>query len=114
MMSNIIFVFISILFRSCFNGISTLLLVWFFFRLGFWSGNLFLIAPFPDRCLLVPFKNLKVGHSKHNAICSVFLCIFCDRDHFILISESLIQIEAVLMSTHNVCFEQKLYKKNKK
>ena len=23
--------------------------------LGFWSGNLFLIAPFPDRCLLVPF-----------------------------------------------------------
>ena len=21
----------------------------------FWSGNLFLIAPFPDRCLLVPF-----------------------------------------------------------
>ena len=25
-----------------------------FSRLGFWSGNLFLIAPFPDRCLLVP------------------------------------------------------------
>ena len=22
---------------------------------GFWSGNLFLIAPFPDLCLLVPF-----------------------------------------------------------
>ena len=22
--------------------------------LGFWSGNLFLIAPFPDLCLLVP------------------------------------------------------------
>ena len=31
---------------------STLL---FLSRLGFWSGNLFLIAPFPDRCLLVPF-----------------------------------------------------------
>ena len=27
----------------------------FFSCLGFWSGNLFLIAPFPDRCLLVPF-----------------------------------------------------------
>ena len=27
----------------------------FFFHLGFWSGNLFLIAPFPDLCLLVPF-----------------------------------------------------------
>ena len=24
-------------------------------HLGFWSGNLFLIAPFPDLCLLVPF-----------------------------------------------------------
>ena len=27
----------------------------FFSRLGLWSGNLFLIAPFPDLCLLVPF-----------------------------------------------------------
>ena len=26
-----------------------------FFHLGFWSGNLSLIAPFPDLCLLVPF-----------------------------------------------------------
>ena len=26
-----------------------------FSRLGFWSGNLFLVAPFPDLCLLVPF-----------------------------------------------------------
>ena len=32
-----------------------------FSHLGFWSGNLFLIAPFPDLCLLVPFcsKNIK-------------------------------------------------------
>ena len=29
----------------------------FFSHLGFWSGNLFLIAPFPDLCLLVPFHN---------------------------------------------------------
>ena len=27
-----------------------------FSHLGFWSGNLFLIAPFPDLCLLVPFN----------------------------------------------------------
>ena len=27
-----------------------------FSHLGFWSGNLFLIAPFPDLCLLVPFQ----------------------------------------------------------
>ena len=26
-----------------------------FSHLGFWSGNLFLIAPFPDLCLLVSF-----------------------------------------------------------
>ena len=26
----------------------------FFSHLGSWSGNLFLIAPFPDLCLLVP------------------------------------------------------------
>ena len=26
---------------------------------GFWSGNLFLIAPFPDLCLLVPFYKFK-------------------------------------------------------
>ena len=30
-----------------------------FSHLGFWSGNLFLIAPFPDLCLLVPFSSLQ-------------------------------------------------------
>ena len=29
-----------------------------FSHLGFWSGNLFLIAPFPDLCLLVPFEEM--------------------------------------------------------
>ena len=29
-----------------------------FSHLGFWSGNLFLIAPFPDLCLLVPLFHL--------------------------------------------------------
>ena len=28
-----------------------------FSHLGFWSGNLFLIAPFPDLCLLVHFHD---------------------------------------------------------
>ena len=27
-----------------------------FSHLGFWNENLFLIAPFPDLCLLVPFS----------------------------------------------------------
>ena len=30
----------------------------FFFFFGFWSGTLFLIAPFPDLCLLVPFYDM--------------------------------------------------------
>ena len=30
-----------------------------FSHLGFWSGNLFLIAPFPDLCLLVPFSKVE-------------------------------------------------------
>ena len=29
--------------------------IFVFSHLGFWSGNLSLIAPFPDLCLLVPF-----------------------------------------------------------
>ena len=33
----------------------------FFPHLGFWGGNLFLIAPFPDLCLLVPFYIEKWG-----------------------------------------------------
>ena len=36
-----------------------------FSHLGFWSGNLFLIAPFPDLCLLVPF-DLNVIYSNPN------------------------------------------------
>ena len=32
-----------------------------FSHLGFWSGNLFLIAPFPDLCLLVPSYNIKLS-----------------------------------------------------
>ena len=32
-----------------------------FSHLGFWSRNLFLIAPFPDLCLLVPFKHVPLG-----------------------------------------------------
>ena len=31
-----------------------------FSHLGFWSGNLFLIAPFPDLCLLVPFCTIPI------------------------------------------------------
>ena len=39
---------------SCFKNLIVNLV---FPHLGFWSGNLFLISPFPDRCLLVPIYN---------------------------------------------------------
>ena len=35
-----------------------------FSHLGFWSGNLFLVAPFPDLCLLVPFIQNDMGSQK--------------------------------------------------
>ena len=38
-----------------FHGIKYLIVSLVFSHLGCWSGNLFLIAPFPDLCLLVPF-----------------------------------------------------------
>ena len=34
----------------------------FFSHLGFWSGNLFMIAPFPDLCLLVLFSLILAMH----------------------------------------------------
>ena len=42
-----------------------------FSHLGFWSGNLFLIAPFPDLCLLVPFN---VG--SYNEVTTYYLSSF--------------------------------------
>ena len=36
-----------------FYGIKYLIVTLVFSHLGFWSGNLFLIASFPDLCLLV-------------------------------------------------------------
>ena len=39
-------------------------------HIGFWSGNLSLIAPFPDLCLLVPFykeDNYTLLHTKHES-----------------------------------------------
>ena len=38
-----------------FYGIKYLIVTLVFSHLGFWSGSLFLIASFPDLCLLVPF-----------------------------------------------------------
>ena len=39
-----------------------------FSHLGFWSGSLFLIAPFPDLCLLVPFYKTSPCHLRALAL----------------------------------------------
>ena len=39
-----------------------------FSHLGFWSGNLFLIAPFPDLCLLVSFIDERNFNKTSNVI----------------------------------------------
>ena len=45
-----------------FHGIINYLIVSLVFsHLGFWSGNPFLIAPFPGLCLLVPFYFKSMG-----------------------------------------------------
>ena len=38
----------------CISWYKYLIVSLLFSHLGFWSGDLFLIAPFPDLCLLVP------------------------------------------------------------
>ena len=37
-------------------------------HLGVMNGNLFLIAPFPDRCLLVPFS-MTSNQPRHRSVC---------------------------------------------
>ena len=44
-----------------------------FSKLVFWCGNRFLIAPSPDRCLLVPFCFLE---RDAHFVCEVFLLVF--------------------------------------
>ena len=59
-----------------------------FSHLGFWSGNLFLIAPFPDLCLLVPFSNLHLQNTQfyhdHDSGCLHMGFVFevCDKEQY--------------------------------
>ena len=48
-----------------------------FSHLGFWSGNLFLIAPFPDLCLLVPFY--KASGTEGHEFSSKYQSILIER-----------------------------------
>ena len=62
-----------------------------FSHLGFWSGNLFLIAPFPDLCLLVPFSKAE-GCTLNEMIG------YCETTVQIMLSCYRIQKECYLMT----------------
>ena len=73
-----------------------------FSHLGFWSGNLFLIAPFPDLCLLVPFnarnkcltaKLLQQGYRYHK-LRKTFSKFY--RRHYELISKYNVGLKTLL------------------
>ena len=52
-----------------------------FSHLGFWSGNLFLIAPFPDLCLLVTFnKNAYWVFSQNGYAFFIFYTCFSQQN----------------------------------
>ena len=54
-----------------------------FSHLGFWSGNLFLIAPFPDLCLLVPFYEN------------------CERKFMVLVNKMWMEVSTYAFKIHN-------------
>ena len=45
----------------------------FFSHLGFWSGSLFLIAPFPDLCLLVLFHDSRRAQIKSKLLTGTYI-----------------------------------------
>ena len=56
-----------------------------FSHLGFWSGNLFLIAPFPDLCLLVPlyiYNKKKYNMTYHVIFKRLHRCIIKPEDQW--------------------------------
>ena len=59
-----------------------------FSHLGFWSGDLFLIAPFPDLCLRVPLYLFKYGLTAN--------CFISESDHVLPRSSSCFIIKVTL------------------
>ena len=76
----------------------------FFSHLGFWSGNLFLIAPFPDLCLLVPFSDLD-GIFTINEI-KLFLIMFADDQ--VLFATNPTTLQSMLSNIESYCNTWKL------
>ena len=66
-------------FTICFHGNKYLIFNLVFSTLVFWSGNFFLIAPFPDLCLLVLFPiccSLVLRIKGCALVMKIFVCLF--------------------------------------
>ena len=75
---------------------------WFVFsHLGFWSGNLFLIAPFPDLCLLVPLI-FNVYLFNHNGNIKMIPTELVENVHQRLLKPELI-IMIIIMVMMTIC-----------
>ena len=65
-----------------------------FSHLGFWSGSLFLIAPFPDLCLFVLF--IKITSFVFNAI-----FVLTDEKYHCLLHEQVFVMTTIEVKTFN-------------
>ena len=77
-----------------------------FSHLGFWSGNLFLIAPFPDLCLLVPFYFLETRSSYYYLLCHN-LSLYCSADSLATVRN--VELDQIIILIWKV---KKIYKFN--
>ena len=77
-----------------------------FSPLGFWSGNLFLIAPFPDLYLLVPFCFMKLMLCIHVPGISFYKNVFfCSSQISTLVAMATYSFQRLIMwKTENVLF----------
>ena len=71
-----------------------------FSHLGFWSGNHFLFAPFPDLCLLVTLCYIRVANTKALISCAVTAQLIFDIDF----AKAKIQFSHVSTPMINVSF----------
>ena len=71
-----------------------------FSHLGFWSGNLFLIAPFPDLCLLVPpYDKIRSGAISGSVYCICVLKPIHNIRTFYVLKSNLLISTNILNST---------------
>ena len=79
----------------------------FFSYLGLWSGNLFLNAPFPDLCILVPSHNM-FSKYKYLIVILVFPLVFSEWECLIAL------FPAYLPSLPTFTFLSTVYSSKKK